>query len=66
MKEQPDKAAVFKKHMPPTIRVTTSPKKAGFCRQCEIHHGTKPATNPGAMTRKIADPTIARTFLTIS
>jgi hypothetical protein len=29
----------------------------------EIHQGTKPATNPAAMTRKTADPAIANSFL---
>jgi len=32
-------------------------------RQWEIHQGTNPATNPGASTKKIAEPTSADTFL---
>jgi hypothetical protein len=49
--------------MPPAKRSDGSPKKADWNRQWEIHQGTRPATKPGAMTRKSADPTIAAAFL---
>jgi hypothetical protein len=42
--------------MPPARRKSAIPKKGLSSRQLEIHQGTKPATNPGAMTRKTADP----------
>lgn len=32
-------------------------------RQREIHQGTNPATTPGAITRKTAEPAIANAFL---
>jgi hypothetical protein len=51
---------------PPTKRKSAKPKKGASNRQREIHHGTTPATNPGAMTRKTPEPTIANTFLIIS
>ncbi len=53
-------------NMPPTKRKRGIPKKGASSRQREIHHGTKPATNPGAMTRKTTEPTIAKTFLVMS
>ena len=49
--------------MPPAKRRDGSPKKADWNRQWEIHQGTNPATKPGAMTRKTAEPAIAATFL---
>ena len=52
--------------MPPARRKSAIPKKGLSSRQREIHQGTKPATNPGAITRKTADPTIAKTFLIMS
>lgn len=51
---------------PPANRQAGIPKKGGSSRQREIHRGTKPATNPGATTRKTAEPTIANTRLTMS
>src|SRR4051794_21073535 len=50
---------------PPASRRNDNPNKAGLSCQREIHHGTKPTTNPGAMTRKIADPVIAESFLSL-
>src|SRR4051794_26747819 len=47
---------------PPASRKNDNPNKAGLSCQREIHHGTKPATKPGATTRKIADPMIAESF----
>ena len=52
--------------MPPPRRKSIIPKSGASTRQCEIHQGTKPATNPGAMTRKTAEPSIANTFLIMS
>jgi len=52
--------------MPPTKRKRGIRKKGASTRQREIHQGTKPATNPGAMTRKTAEPRIANTFLIMS
>src|SRR5215469_13759277 len=49
--------------IPPAKRRGCSARKAGFIRQWEIHQGTNPATKPGAMTRKTAEPAIAATFL---
>ena len=51
--------------MQPTQRKSGIPKKGAASRQREIHQGAKPATNPGAMTRKTAEPTIANAFLII-
>src|ERR1051325_8088616 len=52
--------------MPPAKRKIGIPKKGASTRHREIHQGIRPATNPGAMTRKIAEPTIATTFLITS
>jgi hypothetical protein len=42
------------------------PKKGGLSCQCEIHHGTRPATKPGAMARKMAEPATAEILLSMS
>src|ERR1035437_847973 len=52
--------------MPPPNRRIGTPKKGGASRQRKIHQGAKPATNPGAMTRKTAEPAIGNTLLTMS
>src|ERR1700722_7985989 len=52
--------------MPPAKRNGGIPKKGASSRQREIHQGTKPATNPGAITRKTAEPIIASSLLTTS
>jgi hypothetical protein len=52
--------------MPPAKRKSGIPKKGASSRQREIHHGAKPTTNPGTMTKKTAEPTIAETFLITS
>ena len=44
---------------PPTKRKIGIPRKGASSRQREIHRGTRPATNPGAMKRKTAEATIA-------
>ena len=49
--------------IPPRARKGSKPRKARWSRQWEIHHGAKPATNPGAMTRKTAEPIVAAAFL---
>jgi hypothetical protein len=49
--------------MAPANRNSSIPKKAVSTRQREIHQGASPAIDPGAMTRKIAEPTIAGIFL---
>jgi len=51
--------------MPPARQKKSIPKKGVSSRQREIHQGTKPATKPGAMTKKIAERTIANTSLNI-
>jgi hypothetical protein len=48
----------------PQNRTGVSPRKGAWKRQCEIHHRANPATNPGATTRKIAEPISADTFRT--
>jgi hypothetical protein len=50
---------------PPETRRSGIPKKGLWSRHSEIHQGTKPATNPGAIPRKTAEPTIASAFLFI-
>jgi len=52
--------------MPPAERRSGIQREEVSSRQREIHQGTKPATNPGAMTRKNAEPMIANTFLLMS
>jgi predicted nucleic acid-binding Zn ribbon protein len=47
----------------PVKRKSRIAKNGASTRQWEIHQGTKPAKNPGAMTRKIAEPRIAHNFL---
>src|ERR1700722_11878643 len=39
--------------------MAANPKNAGSTSHCESHQGMRTATNPGAMTRKIALPIMA-------
>ena len=52
--------------MPPAKRKSGIPKKGVSSRQREIHRGINPATNPGAMTRKTAEPKMANAFRIMS
>src|SRR6266498_17143 len=52
--------------MPPPRRKRGIPGNGAASRHREIHQGARPATNPGAMTRKTAEPMIASTFLMLS
>ena len=53
-----------REEIPPTKRTSVNPRKGLSNCQWEIHHGTNPATNPGATSRKTAEPTSADTFRT--
>src|ERR1700723_1731879 len=48
----------------PMIRNWNRPKKGGSNCQREIHHGTKPATTQGAITKNRRDPRMAEIRLT--
>jgi hypothetical protein len=43
----------------PTKRVSSTPRNDNLNSQCEIHHGTTPATTQGTNTKKMAVPMTA-------
>src|SRR5215470_17750950 len=49
-------------NIPPSMRVRSTPKKAGRYSHCVIHQGTKPASPNGAMTKNRAEPKTAIAF----
>jgi hypothetical protein len=49
--------------MTPRRRIDGKPKRGSWTSHREIHHGTRPAPIPAAITKKSADPNIANAFL---